>query len=452
MNLKKFKKRMKERNLNIAVVGFGYIGTIIGAVLSERGYNVIGIDSNLDIVNSINYGRTVIPEPGLSDLVLKNFKSGRLKATSDYSHITETDLIIITVGTPLSSDFRPDISQIELVTKQILQYLKNDINIILKSTIPPGTTTNVVKPLLDDAGINYTLAFCPERLAEGNAISEFCSIPIVVGGIDHRSTNLASAFWQMALNVDTIKVKNTLTAELIKLADNLWIDLNISIANEIAMLCDNIGLDSLEVIQGANSLPKGEKFVNILHPSIGVGGYCLTKDPWFIYNLGKNYGLDLRTPKTSRFVNDSMPKYSYSVILKELNKLGKSISTSKVAVLGISMKSDTGDCRFTPTKELIELLHDSKCDLTFYDPLVDPKDVDFLNGKGLSNSVEEAIKDCDCIAFLTGHKEFKELDIGKISKIVKPNSIIFDGRMYFSNDEILKIKENGLKYKGIGRC
>jgi len=452
MNIKKLQQKLRTKKLKIAIVGFGYIGTCIGAVLAEKGYKVIGIDKKKKTVEEINSGTTSINEPGLKELVAKNVQKKNLSATIDFSHIKEADVIIITVGTPLGNNYEPDMSQIIAASKEVSKYLRRGHVVILKSTVPPYTTENVVKPILkQNQVVDFALAFCPERLAEGKAIEEFQIIPVVIGGLNEESTEIAALFWKEALGVKTIKVSNACTAEMTKLADNLWIDLNIALANEIAILCDKMGIDALEVIDAANTLPKVNYNVNILVPSMGVGGYCLTKDPWFVYHLGKKYDLELKTPVTSRTINDTMPHYTFELIKKELEKQGKKLEESKIAVLGIAFKNNTGDCRFTPTRYTIELLEKSGCGLSICDPWVNEVDARKVTSRELVPTIEEAIENADCIAFLTGHTEFKDFPIEKIARLAKPHAILLDGRIFFNREQIKKIKRYDLIYKGIGR-
>ena len=301
------------------------------------------------------------------------------------------------------------------------------------------------------AGNDFGLAFSPERLAEGSAIKELTTIPIIVGGIDKKSSEITSKFWELVLEVKTIIVSDAKAAEMTKLADNLWIDLNIALGNEIALLCDKLGIDALEVINAANTLPKVNYNVNILMPSMGVGGYCLTKDPWFVHAIGKKHGLDLKSPVTSRKINDFMPIYTFNIIKESLEEQGKNIERSKVAVLGISFKSNTGDCRFTPTKYAIELLEKSGCKLAIFDPLVTEKDAKTVTKIPMSNSIEEAAKNADCVEFFTGHQELKNFPLEKLKKLSGKKCSLIDGRNIFSREEIIKIKKLGFVYRGIGR-
>ncbi|HEY9303944.1 MAG TPA: nucleotide sugar dehydrogenase, partial [Mycobacterium sp.] len=215
----------------IAVVGFGYIGTVIGAVLADRGWPVTGIDVRQNVVDEINLGKTTVPEPGLGELVANNVAVGRLRATTDFGALAENDFIIVTVGTPLGPDYEPIVDDIKAAARAVAQHLRTGHLVILKSTVPPDTTEKLFLPILEEtsglrAGVDFGLAFCPERLAEGQAIRELMSIPIVIGAVDERSARACSTMWRHALGVECIVVDDPRTAEMVKLADNLWIDLN----------------------------------------------------------------------------------------------------------------------------------------------------------------------------------------------------------------------------------
>ena len=444
-------KKIESGNLNIALIGMGYIGTCIGAVIAGRGYPVVGIDVRKHIVDEINLGTTSIAEPGLSLLVRKTVAHKKLIATRDYSVIANSDVVIVTVGTPLGENFDPDTRHIIEAINSIKEHLQEGQLVILKSTVPPFTTETLVKPILDRKGVKYYLSFCPERLAEGRAIAEFESLPLVVGGVDERSTELSALFWRKVLNVEVVTLKNARAAELVKLADNLWIDLNIALANEIAMISEKIDVDALEVISAANSLPKGQHMVNILAPSVGVGGYCLTKDPWFVHHMGNNLGLDLKTPPTSRAINDAMPSYSFNLIKSALKKCGKSFKGSKVAVLGLSFKNNTGDCRYTPTKLVIEKLQKSGCKLYLYDSWVSDKEARLVTERKLCRDMLETLTNADVVVFLTGHGEFKKISTKKLASLIKPGAIIFDGRNMMGSGMIRDLRAKGFIYKGMGR-
>jgi UDP-N-acetyl-D-mannosaminuronic acid dehydrogenase len=438
-------------SLRIGVIGFGYIGTVIGAVLAERGFRVAGVDPSPRVAEAINSGHSPFNEPGLDELVAKNTANGRLSVSSDPATTKGCVVYVVTVGTPLSEDFTADMSQIQAAVRGILPYLEDGALLILKSTVPPFTTSGYVAPLVKETGKKIKLAFCPERLAEGKAISEFTSIPVVVGGIDAESTEAAAEFWHNTLGADVIKVGSSTAAEMVKLTDNLWIDLNIALAGELAMLSDKMGIDVLEVITAANSLPKGYSYVNVLTPSVGVGGYCLTKDPWFVQHLGKQNGIELLLPKSGRAINDAMPLYSAERIDNILQLKGKQRNEQKIAVVGIAFKNNTGDCRYTPTKPCIDKLIDLGYNVEICDPWTDEHGNAMVTDLPVGKDPLRAIEHADCVAFLAGHDDFHKIPIKTIAELANPNALIFDGRMFFSREKIAEMSKYNLLYKGVGR-
>jgi dTDP-alpha-D-glucose dehydrogenase len=437
----------------IAVVGFGYIGTVIGAVLADRGWPVTGIDVRQNVVDEINLGKTTVPEPGLNELVSNNVRVGRLRATTDFGALAENDFVIVTVGTPLGGDFGPIVDDIKAAARAVGEHLHAGHLVILKSTVPPDTTEKLFQPIVEEtsglrAGVDFGLAFCPERLAEGQAIRELMSIPIVVGAVDERSARACSILWRHALEVDSIVVDDPRTAEMVKLADNLWIDLNVALANELAKVCDRLGMDALQVIDAANTMPKVNHNVNILRPSMGVGGYCLTKDPWFVNHLGQSLGLDLAIPRTSRTVNDTMPAYTYGLLKQLLADQGKAIETSRIAVLGIAFKNNTGDCRLTPTKYVVALLEESGCELSVHDPWVAAEEALTVTKIPLTADIESAVEDADALVVLAGHREFHQIPLARIADLVAARCVFLDGRNSF---DPAAVRAAGFVYKGIGR-
>ncbi|MFL6087477.1 MAG: nucleotide sugar dehydrogenase [Mycobacterium sp.] len=444
---------VRGKQSGIAVVGFGYIGTVIGAVLAERGWPVTGIDVRQHIVDEINLGTTSVREPGLDELVANNVQAGRLRATTDFGAVADNDFVIVTVGTPLGPDFEPIVDDIEAAARAVGEQLHAGHLVTLKSTVPPDTTEKLVLPILEEisglrAGVDFGLAFCPERLAEGRAIRDLTSVPVVVGAVEERSARACSTLWRHTLGVDSVVVDDPRTAEMIKLADNWWIDLNIALANELAKVCDRLGMDVLQVIEAANTLPKVNHNVNILMPSMGVGGYCLTKDPWFVNHLGQSLGLELATPRTSRTVNDTMPAYTYELVKQLLADQGKALETSKVAVLGIAFKNNTGDCRLTPTKYTVELLEHAGCDLSVHDPWVTDEEALTVTKIPLTADIESAVKDADALVFLTGHRQFRQIPVVQLAELATDKCVFLDGRNSFDPAEV---RAAGLLYKGIGR-
>lgn len=437
----------------IAIVGFGYIGTVIGAVLADRGWPVTGIDVRQNVVDEINLGKTSVPEPGLEELVANSVRMGRLRATSDFGALVDNDFVIVTVGTPLGPDYEPIVDDIKSAARAVGEHLRKGHLVILKSTVPPDTTENLVRPILEEAsglqaGVDFGLAFCPERIAEGQAIHELTSIPVVVGAVDERSARACATLWRHALGVESVIVDDPRTAEMVKLADNLWVDLNVALANELAKLCDRLEMDALQVIEAANTMPKGSGPVNILRPSMGVGGYCLTKDPWFLNHLGESVGLDLAIPRTSRTVNDTMPGYTFGLLTELLAEQGKTVASSKIAVLGIAFKNNTGDCRLTPTKYVVAMLEESGCQLSVHDPWVPDEEAHAVTKIPLTPDIESAVKDADALVVLAGHREFHQIPLTRLAELTTAGCVFLDGRNSF---DPAAVRAAGFVYKGVGR-
>ena len=436
----------------VAVVGFGYIGSVIGAVLASRGLTVRGIDMNADLVAAVNDGKCPLPEPGLEELIADGVAKGRLSASTDVAHVAGADVIIVTVGTPLSDDFDADLSHIRAACTGIAEHVSDGQIIMVKSTVPPGVTRLMAEEvLLPKARVH--MAFSPERLAEGSAIPEFLNLPIVVGGMDGAATDAVADFWTETLGVEVIKVSSPEAAELVKLANNQWIDLNIALAHELAKLADALPypIDTMEVIKGANSLKKGQHYVNILTPSNGVGGYCLTKDPWFIDALGKRHGVDLQLSAAGRSVNDSMPAYVFEQINMFLKGRGVAPSAARIAVLGYSFKTNSGDCRFTPVDPFLDALKaGGYTGVTICDPTVSDAEAAH-HGVDLNPDWAATLKDADAVAIMAGHDAFRGIGVADFTAHLAPGALIFDGRIYYDREMITAIEAAGFAYAGVGR-
>lgn len=444
-----------ESELRVAVIGFGYIGSCIGVTLADVGMRVTGIDRDPDLIDAFNRNVCRIAEPGLAEALVRLHGSSRLAFSTDYAPAESADVVIITVDTPVEDGGLLMTESLEAVCRSLAPRLRGGQLVVLKSTVPPGHTRNVVLPMLESAGgrlgVDFELAFCPERLSEGNALAQLRELPIVVGGCDAASTEAASAFFSRALGVATLEFPVPEIAELVKLADNWWIDHNISMANDLARLCDAFGVDVLEVISGANSLPKGAGNVNILWPSVGVGGACLTKDPWMAAQAARGRGARLRTVETARCVNDDMPEYTSGAITDELVKLGKQPHRAKVAILGAAFKNDTGDLRATPVKHVAEHLQKAGVAVRVFDPLTDPDDIRSMFGLDPQDTLAGAVEGVDCVAVLAGHEPFQRLDFEALRERVADGCLLFDGRAYYPPATIQHLRDLGFTYRGVGR-
>ncbi|SMD25706.1 nucleotide sugar dehydrogenase [Kibdelosporangium aridum] len=439
--------------LTVAIVGLGYVGSCIAATLAERGVDIIGVDTDAELIKELNNDYCRFREPELTELLLGGIAAGRVRLNTDYSDVETADVVLMTVGTPIRDDGSLAEDQLRGACQELSRHLREGQLVMVKSTVPPGTTRSLVLPLLEKSGLtageHFGLAFTPERLAEGTAIHELRTFPIVVGGLDADSAADAAEFWRRALGVETIALDTVEAAEIVKLADNWWIDLNIALANELAKFCALFEVDVLDVIAAANTIKKGAGNVNILLPSVGVGGSCLTKDPWMVWRTARQRGVEILTASTSREVNAGMPEYTAQLALDELVALGKDPAKAKIAVLGLAFKNNTGDLRATPTQPAVAALAKAAAEVRIFDPLVDAEPAEKLFGITPSASLTEAVKDADCIAILALHRELADIDFATLP--VAKSCVVLDGRAYYSKEKIASLRELGYVYRGVGR-
>ncbi len=442
-----------QQDVKVAVIGLGYVGSCVAAALADRNLEVIGIDNNSQLIDELNSGFCRFQEHGLPELISSGTASGKLRVTTDASAIREADVVLVTVGTPVRDDGSLADEQLQGACFELSKHIRRGQLIVMKSTVPPGTTRGIVLPLLQRSGLvggeDFGLAFTPERLAEGTALAELRSFPIVAGGLDDDSAQDAAEFWRNALDVEVIPLDTLEAAEIVKLADNWWIDVNIALGNEVAKFSALYGVDALDVIKAANSIPKGNGNVNILLPSVGVGGSCLTKDPWMVWYSARERGLEILTAPAAREVNAGMPEYTAQLAIDHLTKQGKDPAVSKVAVLGLAFKNNTGDLRATPTLDAVAALERACGEVTIYDPLVDVDEAATLFGKEQAGSLAEAVDGADCVAILALHREFAEIDFARLP--VAENCLVLDGRAYYSREKIAELRSLGYQYLGVGR-
>ncbi|MFC6084692.1 nucleotide sugar dehydrogenase [Sphaerisporangium aureirubrum] len=437
----------------MAIVGLGYVGSCFAAMLADRGCHVTGVDNDDRLVDELEAGHCRYQEEGLAELLFAGMAAGRLRVTTDYAAVREADVVLIAVGTPVRADGSLVDEQLSGACAEVSRYLRDGHLVMVKSTVPPGATRNLVLPLLSRSGLtvgeHFGLAFTPERFAEGTALRELRRLPIVVGGIDDASTAAAAEFWAHTFQVEVFPLASPESAEIVKLADNWWIDLNIALANELAKFCALYGVDVLDVIKAANTVPKGAGKVNILLPSVGVGGSCLVKDPWMVWRSARERGLEILTAPIGREVNAGMPEYTAQLIIDELVRLGKRPDASTVAVLGLAFKNDTGDLRATPVEGAVTALKKAGVQVRVYDPLVDPVQAEELVDIKPAATLREAVLDADCVALMTLHREFADIDFAELP--VATSCLVLDGRAYFPKERITALRRLGYVYRGIGR-
>lgn len=425
-----------SKTYKVAVVGLGYVGLVIASVLANRGCRIIGIDTNSQIVDAANRGKPHFYEPGLENLLGTAIENGSFKASTDIKDAADASIKLVTVGTPLGEDLEPDLRSISAVAIALADGVRPGDIILLKSTVTPGITEETFGKLLAEesglaVGKDFQLAFSPERLAEGRAVEEFASLPIVVGSSSSIAEQQIATFWRDTLGVEVITMGSTVAAELVKLADNLWIDVNIALANLIAIVAQSYGIASDEIIRAANSLPKGTGHVNILQSSIGVGGSCLTKDPLFFASLVDRAGADSKLILGARSVNESMPKLIAGWVDKwVVNQTTANPSGLKISLLGLAFKDDTSDLRYSPMIKFFHQIIGKYPNITIFDPLIENSAVsEAFPGAEIADSLENALDDSSIAVFGCNHSVFQSANvIGLINQHVRKPGLVIDGR------------------------
>ena len=406
----------------------GYIGLPTATMFSCYGHKVIGVDVNEKVVNNINKGKIIIEEPNLEELVEDVVKKGNLIASILPK---ESDVFIISVPTPIKDDKTSDMSYVISATKSIVKYLKEGNIVVLESTSPVGTTEEVVKPIIEESGLkvgrDIMLGYCPERVIPGKIIYELKSNDRVIGGIDKKSAEEIRKIYKTIVD-GNIYLTDCKTAELCKLMENTYRDVNIALSNELLLICDKLNINVWEVIEYSNKHPR----VNLHTPGPGVGGHCLAVDPWFIIEKEPELSNII---KSSRLLNDSMPEYVYNKIDKILQK----DKSKKITILGITYKANTDDMRESPIIKLIDKLLKNNYNVKVFDPYIKDFQIN-------CQSILEACKDSDLLILGVNHDYFKNLPLDEIKTTMKGN-LILDTRNFLDKEEVEK---SGFIYKLLG--
>ncbi len=425
----------------IALFGLGYIGLPTAALLAKSGYEVIGVDINPQTVEKINSGISPIMEPGLEAIISDMVANKMLSATTDgVEAAVNSNVMIVVVPTPVDNNNCSDLTAVIAACETISKGLKKDDMVIIESTSPPYTCENVVIPILEKSGLksgkDFGVAYTPERALPNNTIYEMTHNARIIGGINPESSAQAAEIYGTITEGKVVTVKDTVTAEMVKLMENTYRDTNIALANELAMICESINIDVIEAIEAANYHPR----VNIHSPGPGVGGHCLSIDPYFIVEIAKENGVPARLIQTAREINEHMPNHVASLVEDSLKNNGKSISSSTVGVLGVAYKGNVADYRETPSKTLIDTLNGLGAKVLANDPYVDPEIIRRMEAEPVD--LKEALN-CDCVVLMTDHDDYRSITPEMIKK-----SILICNRPILDQD---LFKSSGIEFKGVGR-
>lgn len=396
-------------DVRVGVIGLGYVGLPTASMFATRGLSVVGVDTNEAMIDRLLDGDVENLEPDVRSLALAALNSGKLRVATT---LEECDVYIVAVPTPVGPEHRADLTYVRSAIAALRPYLIKDNLVIVESTVPPGTTQNVVVPEVEMSGLrvgpDILVAHCPERVLPGSTLVELVNNDRVVGGIDRKSGERAAALYRTFVR-GRIHITDATTAELVKVMENTYRDVNIAIANEFALVAQRLGVDVWEAIDIANNHPR----VSILMPGPGVGGHCVAVDPWFLVELTQD---DTTVIRSARERNDSMARHIVDRLLDRAPALG-----SHVAVLGLAYRAGLGDTRESPALRVIKELQSRGIDVKAHDPYVVSQPG--FNVVGL----DEALDNASAILVITDHPEFRDLDPGHAATAVA-NRILFDTR------------------------
>lgn len=427
-------KKIKDKKITVGVIGLGYVGLPLAVEKAKAGFKTIGFDVQQRKVDLVNAGHNYIGDVVDSDLK-KLVEAGTLSATTDFSFVRNVDFVAICVPTPLDTHQQPDISYVRDSTKEVAKYLTKETMVVLESTTYPGTTEELIKPLLEErsglkCGEDFYLGFSPERVDPGNLIYKTKNTPKVVGGVGKDATAVIAAMYRAVLEGDVYEVSSPAVAEMEKILENTYRNINIGLVNELTMLCHKMGISFWEVVDAAKTKPYG---FQPFYPGPGLGGHCIPLDPYYLSWKAREYGFHTSMIESSMMINDKMPEYCVERAGKILNNHEKALKNARVLVLGVAYKQDIDDYRESPAIRVIEELEKEQAIVDFYDPWISQYKEHGKVVTGLSAISPEIVASYDLVMITTGHSN---VDYEMVQKNAKA---IFDTKNVMKT---LKDREN----------
>ena len=436
---------------SVVVIGLGYVGLPL-ACLSSSFYNVVGFDIDQKKLDKINNCICPLDE----EYTKKLFAQYPIIATSDPGVLHDADIIVMCVPTPVDEHFNPDLGPVKGASATLAQQIRKGQLIIIESTIYPGTTEEVIIPILEQnpnqlkAGVDFGVAYCPERIDPGNKRWVLETIPRVVGGLTEKDLNRAQHFYQSFIRAPLTPLRSLKAAEAVKILENTFRDVNIAFINEIAKSFDVLGIDVWEVIKGASTKPFG--FMPF-YPGPGVGGHCISVDPYYLIEKADRSGFDHAFLKLARKINNSMPDYVVHLLESALTRCGLDLQKTRVGILGLSYKAGVDDIRESPALKIIRLLLDKQVQVAVFDPHIVNTEMIFhhpLHASdkpkiSLAKNLDACLASCDALILVTNHAEFLERE-EIIAKY--PLKVVIDTRNVLNKE---KLEASGIIYKGVGR-
>ena len=430
---------IENKTANVVVLGLGYVGLPVACLFAEAGFPVVGIRRSQDKVEMVNRGICPIEgkEPGLAELLARVVTGGQFRATMDYEVCREAHVVLIAVETPVNPvTKKPGYQALRGALTDLAQNLSRGTMVIIESTIAPGTMDRVVKPILEEtSGLlvneDFYLVNCPERVMPGKLLANIQGCHRVVGGMSPEAADLAVHFYRHVVQADLDPV-DCLTAELVKTMENAYRDVQIAFANEMALLCEDMGADVWQIRELVNKSP-----YRAMHlPGAGVGGHCIPKDPWLLI-ANANDGFEPRLIPAARAINDEMPLHMADLTVDALREAKTEIRDAKVAVLGYAYLENSDDTRNSPSKVLVAWLRELGAEVVIHDPFV----------PGYQGDLREVVRDCDAVVLMVAHDAYRATDLSRLQmQVAQP--ILIDGRHVFDAGQA---RAAGWDYRGIGR-
>ncbi len=431
-------KKIKNREITVGVVGLGYVGLPLAVEKAKAGFKTIGFDVQEEKVKLVNEGHNYIGDVVDSDLA-KLVGAGMLSATTDFSFVKDVDFIAICVPTPLDKHQQPDISYVKNSTIEIAKYMTKGTMVVLESTTYPGTTEELIKPLLENGsglkcGEDFYLGFSPERVDPGNKQFKTKNTPKVVGAIGKDATETISAMYRAVLEGDVYEVSSPAVAEMEKILENTYRNINIGLVNELAILCDKMGISLWEVIDAAKTKPYG---FQAFYPGPGLGGHCIPLDPYYLSWKAREFGFHTSMIESSMMINDKMPEYCVERAMRILNAHKKALNGAKVLVLGVAYKQDIDDYRESPAIPVIDILKENGADVEFFDPYISSFKENGVVMEGIPTINADIIAQYDLVMITCGHTNVDYDMIQKNAKAIFDTKNVMQGIVNRENIEVL---------------
>jgi len=421
-------EKIAKRDITVGVVGLGYVGLPLAVEKAKAGFKTIGFDVQEEKVKMVNEGHNYIGDVVNEDLK-ELVESGMMKATSDFSFVKDVDFIAICVPTPLDKHQEPDISYVKSSTEAISKHLSRDTMVVLESTTYPGTTEELLLPILEEGsglkcGEDFYLGFSPERVDPGNLIYKTKNTPKVVGAVGKDATEVISAMYREVLEGEIYEVSSPAIAEMEKILENTYRNINIGLVNELAILCNKMGISLWEVIDAAKTKPYG---FQAFYPGPGLGGHCIPLDPYYLTWKAREFGFHTSMIESSMIINDKMPEYTVDRAASVLNEHKKALNGSKVLVLGVAYKNNIDDYRESPALNVIDILKERGADTDFYDPWIPKYKRHGEWHEGIGEGNAGGIKGDDLVLVATAHDAYDY-------EMIRENAVaIFDTRNAFKD-------------------